>query len=696
MATVTSNFASQADLENLLAAEWAYLLNNQTFLTNTSTNFASAMTSSVGWTTQSVSSTSIVSVNATSGLTLSEYGSGFGTRYPTITRIVVSDGTSTMTMDGSVSIDALTSIVTGSFTTFDFQSQGYIQHGVGAIDMLAGDLSLTSWSMTLPTNLGTVTDAATGTLVPSSPGYTAYHYTSVSITDSAGHAMTISGLSYDVISADTVIDDPVALLHGALAGNDTVGGSAGSDGLSGFDGNDTLFGYAGNDTLDGGAGDDTLDGGAGNDVMAGGAGNDVYVVDAADTMIADFAGSDSAGMWSASDGWGNGGMFLSNWQADHAVVAAGNLELHLDANGLVGGEYASTDTMGYGVYAARLQAASGAGIITSLFTYNGAPHDEIDIEILGKDTTKVQFNYFVNGLGGHEVVVDLGFDAAAGFHDYAFDWQADSIRWYVDGVLKHEVTSASGPLPSTPGKLMANLWAAQGVDGWSGTFVPGTAHTASYDWIKYQGDVVVENSNAGNDLVMSSISYSLMADIENLALSGTAAINGVGNAQDNILIGNSNDNILTGAGGNDVFGFYASGNGLDTISDFAAGDSISVPGVAFSGVISAGNGSAVLANQVHFASAGGTTTLYIGTDAVAGADVQVQLAGTFSASDFSLYGNQIFINSLPTGSVSIAGAAFRGYTLTASNTLADADGLGAIGYQWLADGVAIAGATNST
>ncbi|MFZ3017469.1 MAG: hypothetical protein WA056_03290, partial [Gallionella sp.] len=42
------------------------------------------------------------------------------------------------------------------------------------------------------------------------------------------------------------------------------------------------------------------------------------------------------------------------------------------------------------------------------------------------------------------------------------------------------------------------------------------------------------------------------------------------------------------------------------------------------------------------------------------------------------------------------GAAFRGYTLTASNTLADADGLGAIGYQWLADGVAIAGATNST
>ena len=40
------------------------------------------------------------------------------------------------------------------------------------------------------------------------------------------------------------------------------------------------------------------------------------------------------------------------------------------------------------------------------------------------------------------------------------------------------------------------------------------------------------------------------------------------------------------------------------------------------------------------------------------------------------------VNDLPTGSVTVAGTATQGVTLTASNTLADADGLGTIGYQW--------------
>ena len=42
------------------------------------------------------------------------------------------------------------------------------------------------------------------------------------------------------------------------------------------------------------------------------------------------------------------------------------------------------------------------------------------------------------------------------------------------------------------------------------------------------------------------------------------------------------------------------------------------------------------------------------------------------------------------------GNAIQGQTVTASNTLADADGLGVISYQWLADGAAITGATSAT
>ena len=64
---------------------------------------------------------------------------------------------------------------------------------------------------------------------------------------------------------------------------------------------------------------------------------------------------------------------------------------------------------------------------------------------------------------------------------------------------------------------------------------------------------------------------------------------------------------------------------------------------------------------------------------------------------------QVFtnFNFAPTGSVSVAGTLLVGQTLTASNTLADAEGLGVISYQWQSsdDGVSwsnIALATNST
>jgi uncharacterized delta-60 repeat protein len=54
------------------------------------------------------------------------------------------------------------------------------------------------------------------------------------------------------------------------------------------------------------------------------------------------------------------------------------------------------------------------------------------------------------------------------------------------------------------------------------------------------------------------------------------------------------------------------------------------------------------------------------------------------------------VNDAPTGVVTITGTPFEGQTLTAGNTLADADGLGAIGYQWQANGTNIAGATGSS
>ncbi len=53
------------------------------------------------------------------------------------------------------------------------------------------------------------------------------------------------------------------------------------------------------------------------------------------------------------------------------------------------------------------------------------------------------------------------------------------------------------------------------------------------------------------------------------------------------------------------------------------------------------------------------------------------------------------VNDSPTGSVAISGTPTQGQTLTATNTLADLDGLGVVSYKWLSGGAEIAGATTS-
>ncbi|MDK8264857.1 calcium-binding protein [Pseudomonas oryzihabitans] len=64
-------------------------------------------------------------------------------------------------------------------------------------------------------------------------------------------------------------------------------------------------------------------------------------------------------------------------------------------------------------------------------------------------------------------------------------------------------------------------------------------------------DLVAENVGEGSDTVESSVTLTLGANLENLTLTGANAINGNGNASDNVLFGNSAANTLTGGAGND-------------------------------------------------------------------------------------------------------------------------------------------------
>ena len=67
--------------------------------------------------------------------------------------------------------------------------------------------------------------------------------------------------------------------------------------------------------------------------------------------------------------------------------------------------------------------------------------------------------------------------------------------------------------------------------------------------------------------------------------------------------------------------------------------------------------------------------------------------GTISATQ---YLNLAPVNDLPTGTVSISGSPQQGKVLTASHTLTDVEGMGAVSYQWLADKSVLTEAVGST
>lgn len=101
-------------------------------------------------------------------------------------------------------------------------------------------------------------------------------------------------------------------------------------------------------------------------------------------------------------------------------------------------------------------------------------------------------------------------------------------------------------------------------------------------WVDHAGDVVVELAGGGSDRINALISVDLMraggvyANVEHLALQGTAHLAAYGNAGNNLLTGNAGrnslagragDDVLAGGGGADSF-IYRRGYDRDVISDF--------------------------------------------------------------------------------------------------------------------------------
>lgn len=183
--------------------------------------------------------------------------------------------------------------------------------------------------------------------------------------------------------------------------------------------------------------------------------------------------------WSVSHGWANGPSMINDWQRTQ-VSYADRLTLVLAerqgaAHRYSSGEVQSRATYGHGYFETTMRAARGNGIVTGFFTYTGPPFgqpwNEIDVEILGAEPTTLYATYFYLGDRVSQTI-ELGFDATQRTHHYAFDWQPGSIRWFVDGILVHEVDGSDLPLPNVQQKLMVHLWGTETLHRWAGRFDP--------------------------------------------------------------------------------------------------------------------------------------------------------------------------------------------------------------------------------
>jgi len=93
---------------------------------------------------------------------------------------------------------------------------------------------------------------------------------------------------------------------------------------------------------------------------------------------------------------------------------------------------------------------------------------------------------------------------------------------------------------------------ADSLDGGTGADVMIGGRGNDVFWVDDLGDQTIEENHSGEDVVRSSISWTLSRNVERLVLVGSADLQADGNRFDNFLEGNSGHNLMYGHRGNDI------------------------------------------------------------------------------------------------------------------------------------------------
>lgn len=436
-------------------------------------------------------------------------------------------------------------------------------------------------------------------------------------------------------------------------------GHDGSDVLQGTSGQDMLMGLAGDDSVDGRLGDDQLMGGAGNDLLNGAMGNDV-MDGGAGSDRAYFTGTGAATVnlsLTIAQTTGYGTDTIIN--VEHITSGSGNDQLTGSElnNSLVSG--AGNDTL-----------SGGLGIDT---LDGGTGNDWLDGGVGGDS--------MAGGANDDTYVVDSSADVIVEFANAGTDLVRSSadtytLAGYVENLTLTGSSAINGSGNGLNNMLTGNsgnniLMGDAGNDTLNGGIGADTLMGGSGNdtYVTDLGDTITEAASAGSDTVQSSATMTLGANLENLTLTGSSAINGSGNGLNNTITGNSAANTLTGGAGmdtliggagKDTFVFSTvsdtgtTANASDVITDFVRGqDKINLSAIdAFAA--SASNDAFIWKGTAAFNSttqgevrfqkfdvtgtANDYTMVWIDNDNDTGIEVAIRLSGLYdlTASDFIL------------------------------------------------------------
>lgn len=317
-------------------------------------------------------------------------------------------------------------------------------------------------------------------------------------------------------------------IHGTGDG-DTLVGTVYSDLMYGNDGDDILYGFGDEDTLKGGAGNDQLYGGDATDVLSAGDGNDY--LDGGDglDLLDGGTGDDSLRGGAGSDylvgGYGSDSYFYSIGDGYDQIYDYSYLTQDVD------------------------KIIFGEGIQIAEMSFS-------------KSSTNLSLGYLtvINQFSGPSYGVEL-LQFADGTSIGLSDIQNASSAGVMTGTADDSILIGSSGADTLYGNG-GNDW----LNGSAGAdeLVGGIGDDRYL--VDYRRDVVTESADEGLDTIYSSISFTLSANVENLVLTGSSAINATGNTLNNYLRGNGANNTLNGSGGNDIL---MSGDGTDVLKDTA-------------------------------------------------------------------------------------------------------------------------------